>query len=101
MICHIYRGCRKADAYLYLPTRDDFASLPPPVLRAFGRPEYSMSLHLTPGRKLAQADADKVIAAIEKNGYFIQLPRQGFDMEAIERRIVAEVGGKAEQRVSR
>lgn len=89
MICHIYRSARKTGAYLYLPVKDDFEKLPRPLLRAFGRLDYTMSLNLTAERKLAQADAAKVIAAMEKDGYFVQLPRQTFDAEAIERRVVA------------
>ncbi|MFA7097653.1 MAG: YcgL domain-containing protein [Gammaproteobacteria bacterium] len=40
----------------------------------FGQPERAMELELTPERRLARADAAEVIAKLNENGFYIQLP---------------------------
>ena len=37
-------------------------------------PEPVMLLQLAPGRKLARADAQQVLAAIEEQGFYLQMP---------------------------
>ena len=91
MICYIYRSNRKPDTYLYMARKDDFGDLPEAVLRIFGPPQFSMSLNLTPERKLAQEDAAKVITRLKSDGYFLQLPRQDFDPEQIEKQIMDSI----------
>ncbi len=87
MICYVYRSSRKPDTYLYTTKKDDFENLPETVLRVFGTPEFSMSFNLTADRKLAQHDAKLVIAKLESEGYFLQLPRADFHSEQIEKQI--------------
>lgn len=91
MICYVYRSNRKLDTYLYLPKKDDFDELPEAVLKIFGPPEFSMSFLLTPDRKLAQEDTQEVINKIESDGYFLQLPKQDFDLEKIEQQILSSI----------
>ena len=88
MICYVYRSNRKLDTYLYMNKKDDFEDLPEAVLKIFGPPEFSMSFNLLPDKKLAQAEAQEVIEKIESDGYFLQLPKQDFDLEKIEQQIV-------------
>ena len=91
MICYVYRSNRKLDTYLYLTKKDDFEELPEAVLKIFGPPEFSMSFNLTPERKLAQEDTAEVITKLESDGYYLQLPKQDFDMEKIEQKIVDSI----------
>lgn len=74
MQCFIYKSLTKADLYLYLNQKDNFSALPTELYESFGRLEFVMELKLTPERKLARADVTKVIAKLERKGFFIQLP---------------------------
>lgn len=60
--------------YLYLREGVDADSLPEALLKKLGRLTEVMSLSLTPDSKLARAEPGKVIAALEAEGYYLQLP---------------------------
>ncbi len=40
----------------------------------FGKAEHAMTLMLTPTRKLARADVDKVMAEVHSKGFYLQMP---------------------------
>ena len=70
----VYRTRRKPDMYLYVDFADDLGRVPESLLARFGTPELALSLSLTPGKKLARAQASDVLDAIVKTGYFLQMP---------------------------
>ena len=78
----IYRSPRVQDMYLFVSglrpeeAGEDVLSelLPAELLERFGEPVFSFSLSLWPDRPLAQADAAAVLAAISKQGFYLQLP---------------------------
>ena len=74
MQCYVYRSARKAETYLYLGRRDDFARLPPPIRAALEPFQFVLELTLAPERKLARVDADQVRAALAERGWFVQQP---------------------------
>jgi hypothetical protein len=74
MECWIYKGSRRDETYLYLAVAEDWSSVPEPLLAAMGRLQLVMSLKLTPERALARANTRSVIAALEQQGYYLQLP---------------------------
>lgn len=74
MQCFIYKSLRKAGLYLYLPKKEDFSLLPEALANSVGKLEFVMELELTPERKLAREKSEKVIAALEERGFFVQLP---------------------------
>lgn len=74
MLCFIYKSLKKAELYLYLDKKDDFSALPEPLLQSVGRLEFVMELELTPERKLAKEKSEKVLAALQEKGFFVQLP---------------------------
>ena len=74
MQCFIYKSLKKNELYLYLQKKDDFASIPEPLLNSFGRMEFVMELALTPERKLAREDIEKVQASLLDKGFFVQMP---------------------------
>ena len=74
MKCYIYRSRKKEETYLYLRERNDFSSVPSELVSWFVNPVFVFELDLTPGRRLARADADTVIEALEKEGFYLQLP---------------------------
>ncbi len=74
VICNIYKSSREADLYLYVARDEGTARVPDPLLLRFGEPLLVLTLELSAERKLAQADAGKVLAAIADKGYYLQLP---------------------------
>ncbi len=74
MQCFIYKSLKKTELYLYLTKKDDFSDLPESCIDAVKPLEFVMSLELTPERKLAREDSNKVLKNLQDKGYFIQLP---------------------------
>ena len=60
--------------YLYVPQREDLARVPKALLEKFGQPQRVTTLVLTPERKLARADTQKVLKALQVQGFYLQLP---------------------------
>jgi uncharacterized protein YcgL (UPF0745 family) len=73
-LCSVYRSPRKEGMYLYVEKSDELSRVPEPLLKQFGTPELAMTLALHPERKLARATAEEVLAAIEENGFYLQMP---------------------------
>lgn len=78
MLCQIYRSTRKLETYLYTRFEDKLEMVPEELMKTFGRPEEALALDLDADRKLARANANAVLQAIEEKGYYLQLPPQGY-----------------------
>ncbi|MGF1699055.1 YcgL domain-containing protein [Photobacterium makurazakiensis] len=74
MLCSIYKSPKKDGTYLYINKKDDFTAVPKELMAAFGIPQFVMVLKLEGERKLAQADIEKVKAALGGTGYYLQVP---------------------------
>ncbi len=74
MKCFVYKSLKKEELYLYLEKKDSFSEIPAPLLNSLGRLEFVMSLEITPERKLAREDANKVMASLQEKGFFVQMP---------------------------
>lgn len=74
MICNIYRSSKKDGTYLYVNKSRGLTCVPETLIDLFGAPREAMTLLLTPEKKLARADIRKVLAALEEQGYYLQLP---------------------------
>ena len=74
MQAYVYKSLRKADTYLYLAARDDFARLPEPLHAQLGRLEFVLELDLTPERRLAQEDPAVVRGNLVHRGFHLQFP---------------------------
>lgn len=72
--CLVYRSSKKAETYLFLPVGGVYEDLPGELRAMFGEPTLVMKLDLEPDSRLAQAEAPRVIEALESEGYFLQLP---------------------------
>ncbi len=72
--CEVYRCTRKADTYLYLKTGLETEDLPEGLVVLLGELTRFLSLELDRHSRLAQADARDVVAALDEQGYFIQMP---------------------------
>jgi uncharacterized protein YcgL (UPF0745 family) len=73
-LIQIYRSPRKQEMYLYVDKANDLADVPEDLLLRFGEPEPVMGMMLDAGRKLARVDAAEVLAKIESQGFFLQMP---------------------------
>ena len=74
MQAYVYKSLRKADTYVYLSARDDFARLPEPLRTQLGKLQFVFELALTPERKLARKDAAVVHANLAARGFHLQFP---------------------------
>jgi uncharacterized protein YcgL (UPF0745 family) len=74
MIAFVYKSARRDDAYVYLRERDAFGVLPAPLLAQLGALAFVVVVELGPGRTLARAAADVVRAALQANGFYLQMP---------------------------
>ena len=74
LLCNIYKSRRKEETYLYVSLKDDLSKVPEVLLETFGRPELVTKIIITEDRKLARAEAPKVLASIEEKGFYLQLP---------------------------
>lgn len=74
MLAHVYKSLKKADTYVYLAGRDEFARLPELLRAQLGELRFVLEVALTPERRLAQADPQAVRANLAARGFHLQLP---------------------------
>ena len=74
MNCAVYKGKLVYDHYLYVENENDFSRVPPELLTLLGDLQHVVNFELHPERNLAQADARAVISALDRDGYYLQLP---------------------------
>lgn len=72
--CSVYRSQTRPDTYLYLDGTGDLSRVPGALRTLLGELVFVMVLELWPGRRLARADAGRVIAALDRQGYYLQTP---------------------------
>ncbi|AFV00756.1 hypothetical protein M5M_18135 [Simiduia agarivorans SA1 = DSM 21679] len=73
-LCDIYRSPKDGDMYLYVLKSDGLSRVPEALTARFGQPKHVMTLLLREGRKLARVDVEKVKAALDSQGFYLQLP---------------------------
>ena len=73
-VIEIFKGHKKEEMYLYVEQKNGLKSVPEDLLVTFGQTESVMVLLLTKDKKLARVTASDVLAAIEDQGYFLQMP---------------------------
>ncbi|MBV2208539.1 MAG: YcgL domain-containing protein [Thermomonas sp.] len=74
MLAFVYKSLKKANTYVYLAARDDFARLPEPLRTQLGALQFVLEVTLTPERKLAQENPEVVRANLAARGFHIQFP---------------------------
>ena len=75
-LVEIFRSSREEGLYLYVDKKEGTARVPAALLSRVGALESAMLIMLEPERKLARADAARVLDAIETQGFYLQLPPQ-------------------------
>ncbi len=84
LLCDIYRSPRKEEMYLYVQKQDGLEKVPENLRQLFGTPVHVTTMLITPERKLARADVQKVMNALQEQGYYLQMPPvQDDEMRAI------------------
>lgn len=74
LITDVYLSSRQDEMYLYVPKSSGLKDVPEKLLEHFGQAKRVLSLVLTPDKKLARAEAAKVIEAMTSQGYYLQMP---------------------------
>lgn len=74
MLCDVYKSKRKQETYLYVSRQDGLTRVPEPLLETFGQPQLALTMMLHQDKKLARAEADKVLQAISEQGFYLQMP---------------------------
>ncbi len=85
MLVTIYKGSKRQEMYLYVPFGAQLDDLPEALLSQFGELEVVMSLDVTPQRRFARASAEAVLAGIEEQGFYLQMPPTPAELLARER----------------
>jgi hypothetical protein len=84
ILCDVYKGDKKEEMYLYVPKDGAFSNVPETLLASFGELKLVTTLVLTPSRKLARADINKVLQEIADKGFYLQLPPAKFPQANIQ-----------------
>jgi uncharacterized protein YcgL (UPF0745 family) len=84
MLCQVYRSPRRQEMYLYVERSEGLERVPKPLLQDFGEPLEVMIVHLDGQRRLARADAAKVLDQIREQGFYLQMPPGPADLRRQE-----------------
>ena len=74
LLCQVFRSTKKQEMYLYVDKSRGVEDVPDALLAQFGELAPVMILLLTPERKLARAEAAVVLANIQDQGFYLQMP---------------------------
>ena len=82
ILCQVFRSSRKQEMYLYVDKARGLVDVPDSLLSQFGEPVPVMLLQLTPEQKLARANTALVLASIESQGFYLQMPPTAAELMA-------------------
>lgn len=74
----IYKSQRHKFTYIYLSKKDDFEIVPEDIRPYLGDLKFVMQLDLCLKPQLANADIKKVRAALNEQGFYLQIPPTDF-----------------------
>ncbi len=97
MLVSVYKSIRKSQTYLFIAKRDDFSPVPDPLLSQFGPPQLVTVLNLKADTKMAFAEADKVLAAIDNSGFYLQLPPPSVDYLKEHKQLQKKIKGISDE----
>lgn len=75
--CVVYRCSKQQEMYLYLRAGLAPETLPEPLLVRTGRLTEVMQIELSPQRRLARVDVNRVIEQLAGPGFYLQMPPNG------------------------
>ena len=74
LLCEIFKSSRKDEMYLYVDKRKGMETVPEVLMETFGKPVPVLTMMLTADKPLARVKAADVMAAIEEQGFYLQMP---------------------------
>ena len=74
MKAFVYRSAKRADTYVWLAARDDFAVLPAALRERLGALAFALEVELDESRRLPREDAAVVRRNLAQQGWHVQLP---------------------------
>lgn len=93
-LCQVYKGSKEDEMYLFVDQRDGLERVPDTLLERLGETRLVTTLVLTPERRLARAQASRVMDAIRDQGFYLQMPPpKHFQRDAD----MTDLGGKNEK----
>ncbi len=98
MICAVYKTRKKAGMYLYLPKKDHFESVPEALMKQFGTPELVTLIALEKRESLAGVSKEKLIAALQDPGFYLQMPPKENDL-LVEHRVSQGLSPRADKEI--
>jgi uncharacterized protein YcgL (UPF0745 family) len=84
MYCHVYKGDKRDDHYLYLDRVIDDAEVPKALLSMLGNLSKVIQFELNSDRQLPQADSEQVMKDINEHGFYLQMPKKDMLAEEAE-----------------
>jgi hypothetical protein len=85
VLCQVFKSARQQEMYLYVEKSRGAEDVPEALLARLGELQPVMVILLTPERKLARADVAEVMASIDKQGFYLQMPPTTAELLARER----------------
>ncbi len=82
LLCDIYKSSKDEGMYIYVKFGKALEAVPESLKSKLGTPKKIMSLELTPEKKLARAESQKVMLSIEEQGFYLQMPPSQFNAES-------------------
>lgn len=76
VLCDVYKGVKKSDYYLFVKREQGLTRVPESLLSQLGKLELTMSIVMTPDRTMASVSAKDILIALDKTGYYLQMPQQ-------------------------
>lgn len=77
MQAFVYKSLKKADTYVYLAAREDFARLPEPLRTQLAPLQFVLEVALAADRRLAREDPAVVRENLALRGFHLQFPPDG------------------------
>lgn len=74
VLCDVYKSRKMDEAYLYVSRKDGLSRVPEALLATFGKPELALTLMLSAEKKLARAEAARVLEKMNEQGFYLQVP---------------------------
>ncbi|TBR37991.1 YcgL domain-containing protein [Marinomonas agarivorans] len=73
-LVQVFKSSKKDEMYLYVAKEAGLAEVPEELMSRFGEGISVMLLMLNKEKQLARTTGEKVLTAIEEQGFYLQLP---------------------------
>ncbi len=74
LIIEVFHSSKREGMYLFVEKAVGLSKVPDELMERFGKGVSAMTMLLTPEKKLARAEAQKVMDEIRDKGFYLQLP---------------------------